>query len=74
MIACQMIEQKNDLEIKMTDDAKLALHDLFTAYLIQSADAMDSTARTLAPDPLQTSQVNLLNDSLDSAKILLTKV
>jgi hypothetical protein len=58
----------------MTDEAKLALHDLFLAYLIQSADALDSTARALESDPLQTSQVVLLNDSLDSAKILLTKV
>jgi hypothetical protein len=58
----------------MTDEAKLALHDLFIAYLIQSADAMNSTARALVSDPLQASQVVLLNDSLDSAKILLTKV
>jgi hypothetical protein len=58
----------------MTDEAKLALHDLFLAYLIQSADALDSTARALESDPLQLSQVVLLNDSLDSAKVLLTKV
>jgi hypothetical protein len=51
----------------MTDEAKLALHDLFLSYLIQSAGAMNTIARALAPDPL-------LNDSLDSAKILLTKV
>jgi hypothetical protein len=57
----------------MTDEAKLALHDMFLSYLIQSADAIDSTARALASDPLQASQVILLNDSLDSAKILLTK-
>jgi hypothetical protein len=60
--------------IKMTDEAKLALHDMFFSYLIQSADAMDSTTKALASDPLQASQVNLLSDSLDSAKILLTKV
>jgi hypothetical protein len=65
--------QKNDLT-KMTDEAKLALHDLFLAYLIQSADAMNSTTKALESDPLQTSPVALLNDSLDSAKILLTKV
>jgi hypothetical protein len=58
----------------MTDEAKLALHDLFLTYLIQSADALDSTLKALAPDPLQASQVVLLNDSLDAAKILLTKV
>jgi hypothetical protein len=58
----------------MTDEAKLALHDLFIAYLIQSADAMDSTSRALESDPLQASQVILLNESLDSAKILLTEV
>jgi hypothetical protein len=58
----------------MTDEAKLALHDLFLAYLIQSADAMDSTAKILVSDPLQASQVVILNDSLDSAKIILTKV
>jgi hypothetical protein len=58
----------------MTDEAKLALHDLFLSYLIQSADAMNTTARAIESDPLQASQVVLLNDSLDSAKILLTKV
>jgi hypothetical protein len=58
----------------MTDEAKLALHDLFLAYLIQSADALDSTSKAIASDPLQSTQVVLLNDSLDSAKILLTKV
>jgi hypothetical protein len=69
-----MAIKKSILKSKMTDEAKLALHDLFLAYLIQSADAMDSTARALESDPLQTSQVVLLNDSLDSAKILLTLV
>jgi hypothetical protein len=58
----------------MTEEAKLALHDLFLAYLIQSADAMNSTARAFESDPLQSTQVALLNESLDSAKILLTKV
>jgi hypothetical protein len=58
----------------MTDEAKLAIHDLFLAYLIQSADAINTTARVIESDPLQASQVVLLNESLDSAKILLTKV
>jgi hypothetical protein len=58
----------------MTDEAKIALHDMLLSYLIQSADFIDSTARALASDPLQASQVILLNDFLDSAKILLTKV
>jgi hypothetical protein len=58
----------------MKDEAKLALHDLFLSYLIQSSDAMNTIAKALAPDPLQASQAILLNDSLDSAKILLTKV
>jgi hypothetical protein len=66
--------KKHSIEIKMTDEAKLALHDLFIAYLIQSADALDSTARALESDPLQSAKVVLLNVSLDSAKILLTKV
>jgi hypothetical protein len=66
--------KKNGRSSKMTDEAKLALHDLFLAYLIQSADALDSTARALESVPLQASQVVLLNESLDSAKILLTKV
>jgi hypothetical protein len=57
----------------MTDEAKLALHDLFLAYLIQFADALDSTARAIESDP-QASQVVILKESLDSAKILLTKV
>jgi phage gp36-like protein len=58
----------------MTDQAKIALHDLFIAYLIQSSDAIDSYVRARASDPLQLTQVVLLNDSLDCAKILLTKV
>ena len=59
----------------MLDEAKLALHDMFIAYLIQSAAAMDATARALLPDPLlQHPHIALLDASLDSAKILLTKV
>jgi hypothetical protein len=58
----------------MTDEAKLAVHDLFLAYLVQSADAMNTIARALWPDPLQEPLVVILTESLDSAKILLTKV
>jgi hypothetical protein len=66
--------KNRSIAIKMTDEAKLVLHDLFLAYLIQSADALDSTAKALESDPRQASQVVLLSESLDSAKILLTKV
>jgi hypothetical protein len=50
------------------------LYDALLAYLIQSSTALDGTARALAPDPLQTFRVEVLNDSLDSARVLLSKV
>jgi C4-dicarboxylate-specific signal transduction histidine kinase len=58
----------------MTDEAKLALHDLFIAYLIESSAAITSTSMYLALRPQHSSQAIILNDSLDSAKFLLTKV
>ena len=53
----------------MTDEAKLALHDLLVAYLIQSAEAINATHKALVSDPLHSSHVNLLSESLDSAKM-----
>jgi hypothetical protein len=50
------------------------LYDSFLAYLIQSSVAMDETARALAPDTLQAARVDVLNDSLDSARVLLSLV
>jgi high-affinity nickel permease len=47
---------------------------MFIAYLIQSTDAIDSTIRAIESDPQQAFQVGLLNESLDSAKVILTKV
>jgi hypothetical protein len=49
-------------------------YDKLVAYLIQSTDAMDATFRALEPYPLHSSQVFLLNESLDSARVLLSEV
>jgi hypothetical protein len=58
----------------MNNDTKLALFDGLWNWFIQSYSAMDATAKALAPDPLQSVHVALLTESLDSAKILLSKV
>jgi hypothetical protein len=58
----------------MNDGAKVALFDDLLACVIQSSHAMDETFRALAPDPLHAARVILLNDSLDSTRVLLTKV
>jgi hypothetical protein len=58
----------------MNNDTKLALLDGLWAWFIQSYSAMDATAKALAPDPLQSVHVSLLTKSLDSAKILMSKV
>jgi hypothetical protein len=58
----------------MNDQTKLSLFDALLAYLFQSSAAMDDTARALAPDPLHAARVAVLNDALDSARVLLSKV
>jgi hypothetical protein len=58
----------------MLDEAKVALFDGLLACVIQSSHAMDETARALAPEPIHAPQVLLLNDSLDSTRVLLSKV
>jgi hypothetical protein len=58
----------------MLDESKVALFDELLAYVIQSSHAMDATVRALAPDPLFIPQVVLLNESLDSTRVLLSKV
>jgi hypothetical protein len=50
------------------------LYDALLAYLIESSTTLDETVRALAPDPLQSSRVDVLNDALDSARVLLSKV
>jgi hypothetical protein len=58
----------------MNNDTKLALFDGLWAWFIQSYAAMDATVKALEPDPLQSVHVALLTESLDSAKILMSKV
>jgi hypothetical protein len=58
----------------MKDEAKVALFDELLACVIQSSHAMDDTAKALAPDPLHAARIILLNDSLDSTRVLLSKV
>jgi hypothetical protein len=58
----------------MNNDTKLALFDGLWNWFIQSYAAMDATAKALAPDPLQSAHVALLTESLDYAKILMSKV
>jgi hypothetical protein len=56
----------------MNDQTKLALFDALLAYLIQSSAAMDGTIKALATGALVTPLV--LNEAIDSAKVLLSKV
>jgi hypothetical protein len=50
------------------------LYDAFLAYLIQSSTALDASTKALALVPLHSVHVSLLTESLDSAKILMSKV
>jgi hypothetical protein len=58
----------------MLDESKVALFDELLACVIQSSHAMDVTSRAFAPDHLHAARVLLLNDSLDSTRVLLSKV
>jgi hypothetical protein len=70
-------EQIKNFKIKMSkmdDQTKLSLFDALLAYLFQSSSVMDDTAKALAPDPLQAARVDVLNDALISARVMLSKV
>jgi Na+/phosphate symporter len=56
----------------MNDQTKLALFDALLTYLIQSSSAMDGTIKALATGALVSPLV--LNEAIDSAKVLLSKV
>jgi hypothetical protein len=56
----------------MNDQTKFALFDALLAYLIQSSTAMDGTIKALAAGALVSPLV--LNEAIDSAKVLLSKV
>jgi hypothetical protein len=58
----------------MLDEAKVALFDELLVCVIQSSHAMDDTVKALASDPLHAARAILLNDSLDSTRVLLSKV
>jgi hypothetical protein len=58
----------------MLDESKVALFDELLACVIQSSHAMNETTKALSVDPLHFRQVVLLNDSLDSTKVMLSKV
>jgi hypothetical protein len=58
----------------MQEPFSLERYNKLVAYLIQSSDAMDETARSLASDPLHASRVKLLKESLALARALLTEV
>jgi hypothetical protein len=58
----------------MLDESKRELFDELLACVIQSSFAIDDAAKALASDPLHATRVALLKDSLDSTKVLLTKV
>jgi hypothetical protein len=70
----QQIKKRLQSTIKMNDQTKLSLFDALLAYLFQSSSAMNDTVGALLLDPLQSSRVDVLNDSLDSARVLLSKV
>ncbi len=56
----------------MNDQSKLALFDALLAYLIQSSTAMNGTIKALATGALVSP--DSLNEAIDSAKVLLSKV
>ena len=58
----------------MDNNSKLALFEDLIIYLIQSSNTMTLARKALASNPLFTSQIEWLNTSLDSAKVLLSKV
>jgi hypothetical protein len=58
----------------IADYKKSDLFNELLACLIQSSLSMDETVRALAKEPLHAEQVNMLNDSLESVRVLLTKV
>jgi hypothetical protein len=60
--------------MQIENDAKIAIHSTLVVYLIESSATMRDTVDALALDSMQVIQVDLLNESLNYAKILLTKV
>ncbi len=58
----------------MEDEDKVLLHEQLIAYLIQSAHAMAAALRALATDRLHASSLDVLTSSLESAKVILSKV
>jgi hypothetical protein len=56
----------------MNDQTKLALFDALVAYLIRSSSAIDGTIKALATGALVSPLV--LNEAINSAKVLLSKV
>jgi hypothetical protein len=58
----------------MNDQERLALHDALVAYLIKSSSTLKDTYHALAQDTLHAARVVELTESLDSAKVLLSKV
>jgi hypothetical protein len=55
------------------DDSDSVLHQQLLAYLIQSAAALSGASRALSQDPDNIAHAEL-DDSLDVAKVLLSKV
>jgi hypothetical protein len=62
------------VDVQVSKTISKQLYDALLEYLIQSSDAMDQTFRALASDPLHSSRVDVLKDSLNSARVLLSKV
>jgi hypothetical protein len=53
---------------------RLALYAPLFEYLLNSSSALNETAMVLAGDPLHASLIGELNESISSAKVLLSKV
>jgi hypothetical protein len=73
----ELLRQGTSILIKMDDQTKTIskiLYDALLSYLIQSSTALGDTARAIAPDPLHAARIVVLNDSLASARVLLSKV
>jgi hypothetical protein len=65
---------KTDKRFKMQERICRERYKRLVAYLIQSTTAMNETIRSLESDPLQSSPVVLLKESLASSRVLLTEV
>lgn len=69
-----LVSDPLQVNIERLDETKIELFDELLACVIQSSYDMYDTVNALASNPLHAARVNLMNKSLDSNKVLLSKV